>query len=306
MIRSANPVVCCHISGPSPWPSPGNSSAYSGTFSRISRRRPRVALRRYRPSESATCGQRSQVFGYAATSAGAAREAEAARPGVWLGSRHATRCAISRVRGTPRHLAGDDKLAYRVAQELTTRYRERVTVILASKRQNHGPEIDRLPGVRVIERDELDQPGVRRRPDHLGPGAGPAAPGRRGQLSRGAARAGAEPGHPARARRGLQPGPRGPGARVLPRLRRAGRTAMSAPSFAAAALGEPAPSHVRVSGRTLYVARREDADPNQVLCGLGRLQHLQRAPAAAPGRAERRSGAGRRRRDAARPAGPPA
>ena len=45
-------------------------------------------------------------------------------------------------------------------------------------------------------------------------------------------------------------------------------TSMAAPSFVAAALGEPAPSHVRVSGRTLYVARREDADPGQVLCGL--------------------------------------
>ncbi len=35
-------------------------------------------------------------------------------------------------------------------------------------------------------------------------------------------------------------------------------SAMAAPSFVAAALGEPAPSHVRLAGRTLYVARRED------------------------------------------------
>jgi Trk K+ transport system NAD-binding subunit len=36
----------------------------------------------------------------------------------------------------------------------------------------------------------------------------------------------------------------------------------------AAALGEVAPSHVRLSGRTLYVARRGDRIAGQVLCGL--------------------------------------
>src|SRR5581483_8314131 len=45
-------------------------------------------------------------------------------------------------------------------------------------------------------------------------------------------------------------------------------TAMSAPSFVAAALGEPAPSHVRVQRRTLYVARRDAVDRSHVLCGL--------------------------------------
>src|ERR1700759_2979144 len=45
-------------------------------------------------------------------------------------------------------------------------------------------------------------------------------------------------------------------------------TAISAPSFVAAALGEPAPSHVRVQKRTLYVARAGDAPPAAVICGL--------------------------------------
>jgi Trk K+ transport system NAD-binding subunit len=43
---------------------------------------------------------------------------------------------------------------------------------------------------------------------------------------------------------------------------------MSAPSFVSAALGEPAPSHVRVQKRTLYVARAGDAPPAAVICGL--------------------------------------
>ena len=45
-------------------------------------------------------------------------------------------------------------------------------------------------------------------------------------------------------------------------------SAVAAPSFVAAALGEPAPSHVRLAGRTLYAARRTEADAKQVICGL--------------------------------------
>ena len=45
-------------------------------------------------------------------------------------------------------------------------------------------------------------------------------------------------------------------------------TAMSAQAFVAAALGEPAPSHVRVQRRTLYVARPADVAPGAVICGL--------------------------------------
>src|SRR5450631_3777951 len=45
-------------------------------------------------------------------------------------------------------------------------------------------------------------------------------------------------------------------------------SAMSAPAFVAAALGEPAPSHVRLSGRTLYVARRDDVSAEHIVCGL--------------------------------------
>ena len=43
---------------------------------------------------------------------------------------------------------------------------------------------------------------------------------------------------------------------------------MAAPSLVAAALGEPAPSHVRVSMRTLYVARREDVGADHIVCGV--------------------------------------
>ncbi|MGH3295925.1 MAG: NAD-binding protein, partial [Trebonia sp.] len=46
------------------------------------------------------------------------------------------------------------------------------------------------------------------------------------------------------------------------------RSQLAAPALVAAALGEVAPSHVRLSGRTLYVARRGDRAAGRVLCGL--------------------------------------
>jgi len=175
----------------------------------------------------------------------------------------------ARFRASEGHLVvcGDDKLSYRLVQELTTRYRERVTVILAAKRRGHGPEIDRLPGVRIIERDELTSQAFT---DAQITSARALALLRQDDVGNF---------HAALRARELNPGIRlvlavfspGLGEQVrafFPDCAVLEGTAMSAPSFAAAALGEPAPSHVRVSGRTLYVARREDAGTDQVLCGL--------------------------------------
>ena len=53
-------------------------------------------------------------------------------------------------------VCGDDALAYRVVEELTANYGERVTVLLSARARGHGPRIARLPGVRVLERPDLD------------------------------------------------------------------------------------------------------------------------------------------------------
>jgi Trk K+ transport system NAD-binding subunit len=58
-------------------------------------------------------------------------------------------------------VCGDDALAARTIEELTTRYGEYVTVILPSRQRNYGPRIARLPGVRVIERDQLTSDAFR-------------------------------------------------------------------------------------------------------------------------------------------------
>jgi Trk K+ transport system NAD-binding subunit len=172
-----------------------------------------------------------------------------------------------RASGSHLVVCGDDKLTLRLAEELTSTYGEQVTVILPSKRRNHGPHIDRLPGVRVIERDELTSQSF---VDAQITTARALALLRQDDVGNF---------HAALRARELNPDIRlvlavfspGLGDRVrafFPDCAVLMGTSMAAPSFVAAALGEPAPSHVRVSGRTLYVARREDADPGQVLCGL--------------------------------------
>ena len=58
-------------------------------------------------------------------------------------------------RGDHLIVCGDGPLAYRITEELTSRYGERVTVILPDRRHNHGPQISALSRVRVLEYPEL-------------------------------------------------------------------------------------------------------------------------------------------------------
>jgi Trk K+ transport system NAD-binding subunit len=164
-------------------------------------------------------------------------------------------------------VCGDGPLAYRTVEELTTRYREQVTVILPSRRRNSGPRISELPGVHVLERPELTSEVL-------------------AEAEVASARAVAllwqddiANFHAALRAQDLHPGIRIVVSVFNTRLGEHFRpfftdctvlsgTAMAAPSFVAASLGEPAPSHVEVSGRTLYVARRDDVAPGDVLCGL--------------------------------------
>jgi Trk K+ transport system NAD-binding subunit len=164
-------------------------------------------------------------------------------------------------------VCGDDALAARTIEELTTRYGEYVTVILPSRQRNHGPQIARLPGVRVIERDQLSADAFH---DAHVQSARALALLRQDDLGNF---------HAALRAAELNPDLRLVVAIFNTSLGERVRSfftdcavlsgsAMSAPSFAAAALGEPAPSHIRLSGRTLYVRRNSDVDPGTVVCGL--------------------------------------
>ena len=164
-------------------------------------------------------------------------------------------------------VCGEDALACRVIEELTTRYGESVTVVLRSRDHGLGPQIAGLPGVRVIERAELDDDAFTAAQVRS---ASALALLRQDDLGNF---------HAALRAQELNPELRLVVAMFNTRLGERMRTffrdcavlsgsSMSAPSFVAAALGEPAPSHVRVAGRTLYVARSGDVRPRHVICGL--------------------------------------
>jgi Trk K+ transport system NAD-binding subunit len=173
------------------------------------------------------------------------------------------------VRGGRDHLVvcGDDALTLRMVEELTVRYGEEVTVIMPSARHNHGLMIARLPGVRIIERAEVDDQaliaaGV--------PTARALALLRQDDLGNF---------HAALRAQELNADLRLVVAIFNTSLGERIRTfftdcavlsesSMAAPSFVAAALGEPTPSHVRLAGRTLYVARREDTDAEHMICAV--------------------------------------
>jgi Trk K+ transport system NAD-binding subunit len=164
-------------------------------------------------------------------------------------------------------VCGDNPLAYRIARDLTRRYGQSVVVILADKMNNHGPQIVALPGVTVREHAGLTTEAFT-------------------DADVGSARAMALVGpddlanfHAALRAQELSPDLR---LVVAAYNRRLGdhisgffrdctvlsRSQLAAPALVAAALGEVAPSHVRLSGRTLYVARRDDRVAGRVLCGL--------------------------------------
>jgi len=164
-------------------------------------------------------------------------------------------------------VCGDGPLAYRITEELSTRYDEPVTVLLPSRLRNYGPQIAALPRVQVLEHPELSSQAFT--------DAGV-------QSARALAVVWQD--DVGNFHAGLRATELNPALRLVLAIynRRLGDhirtlfpdctvlsgTAMSAPSFVAAALGEPAPSHVRVQRRTLYIARPDDVTGSHVLCGL--------------------------------------
>ena len=170
-------------------------------------------------------------------------------------------------RGDHLIVCGDGPLSYRITEELTSRYGQRVTVILPDRRNHHGPQISALPRVRVLEYPELSSQAFTDADVQSAQALAVVWQDDVGNLHA-----------------GLRAQELNPGLRLVLAIfnRRLGEhirmlfpdcmvlsgTAMSAPSFVAAALGEPAPSHVRVQRRTLYVARPDDVAPGAVVCGL--------------------------------------
>lgn len=164
-------------------------------------------------------------------------------------------------------VCGDSPLAHRLIDELSSKYGEHVTAIVSSKRRHHGPQIGNLPGVRVIESAELT--------DEAFKDAG---------VAEARALALVDEGDVANIHAALRAQEINPDLRLVIRIGNAslGRrlrdlfadcallsdAAMAAPAFVAAALGELTPTHVRLPGRTLKVARRGTAPASHIVCGL--------------------------------------
>ncbi len=154
-----------------------------------------------------------------------------------------------------------------MAEELTARYGLGVTAIVPSAASEHGARMAAMPGVRVLERSELTTDAF------LDAGL-PAARGiailNQDDLGNF---------HAALRAQEISPQLRlviaifnaGLGERIrgfFADCAVLSEAQMAAPSLIAAALGEPAPSHVRMASRTMYVARREDVGADQIICGL--------------------------------------
>ena len=164
-------------------------------------------------------------------------------------------------------VCGDDPLTFRLVEELALRYRRRVVVILRSRRRNQGPELKKISGVEFVEADRLDADAFRRAGVERAEVLAIVAQDDVGNL------------HAALLAQDLNPDIRlvvrmfnmslGHGVRVLfKNCRVLSDAAIAAPAFVASALGEVAPSYVRLPGRTLYVAERGDVQPGKVVCGL--------------------------------------
>jgi voltage-gated potassium channel Kch len=164
-------------------------------------------------------------------------------------------------------VCGDDPLAHRLVEELVRRHRAHVTVLLTNRRRGHGPQIARLPHVTVVEVGRLDMDAFRQ--------AG---------IARADALALVHQDDVGNVHAALQIQELKPTLRLVIRMFNPGLgqgvqrmfadcrvlsdAAMAAPAFVSAALGEVAPVHIRLPGRTLYVARRTAVRAGDVVCGL--------------------------------------
>lgn len=164
-------------------------------------------------------------------------------------------------------VCGDDALAYRLVDELATRYGGRVTVIMRSRCRNYGPRIAKLTNVHIVEAERLDDEAFQAARLVDAEALALVHQDDVGNI------------HAALRAYGIKPD-----LRVVIRMFNVSLghrirqmfadcavhfdAAMAAPWFVAAALDQVAPSHIRLPGRTLYAARRSDVPPNRLVCTL--------------------------------------
>ena len=164
-------------------------------------------------------------------------------------------------------VCGDSPLAYRLVNELVTRFGADVTVILPHRDRNQGPLLATLPGVRLFEAPQPDDAALR--------AAG---------IAEALSLALVDQDDVGNIHAALRAHDLNPDLRLVIRMFNTSLgsriqtlfedcavlsdSAMAAPSFVAAALGELAPTSIRLPRRTVYAAQRADVPPSKVICGL--------------------------------------
>ncbi|MEU5548335.1 MULTISPECIES: TrkA family potassium uptake protein [unclassified Micromonospora] len=179
-----------------------------------------------------------------------------------------------RVNGEPRAhyvVCGQDPLAYWVVRAMlaseTQTGRLRITLVVPERQRSPGPDGRDLPGIEVVPADRLDEATFRRA--GLAGAAGLALLHQDdvGNMQAALCAQEVEPRLRLVVRMfntGLANGVR----QIFPDSSVLSDASMAAPAFVAAALGEVAPTHFRHGGRTLYVARRDDVRPSEIVCGV--------------------------------------
>ena len=164
-------------------------------------------------------------------------------------------------------VCGDNPLAFRLVNELVSRFGVDVTVVVRSRQSQQGQQFAQLSGVTVEQATQLDDTTLR-------------AVG----VAEATALALVDQDDVGNIHAALRAHELNPDLRLVIRMFNMSlghrvRTlfadcavlsdaVMAAPSFVAAAMGELAPTHVRLPGRTLYVARRDQVPAKRVVCGL--------------------------------------
>jgi Trk K+ transport system NAD-binding subunit len=183
--------------------------------------------------------------------------------------------------GRPRYIVcGAGALAYQLVEELVRRYGLDVTVIQRRRPAQDGPDISTIPGVRPIVVNRVDEDVLRTAGMATAVAFALVDQDDVGNI------------HAALWAHDLNPQVRlvirmfnrslGDGfAPLLGDCTILSDADIAAPTFVAAALDEVAPSRFRLRGRSLYVARRSEVAPEDVLCGLADLREQDR-PSALP------------------------
>ncbi|MFG1889548.1 NAD-binding protein [Micromonospora sp. NPDC049051] len=168
-------------------------------------------------------------------------------------------------------ICGRDALAYWVVRALLATElqsgRVRITLVVPERPRSDEPDGRDLPGVEVVRADRLDEVTFRRAGLAGADGLALLHQDDVGNMHAALCAQEVEPGLRLVVRMfntGLANGVR----QIFPDSAVLSDASMAAPAFVAAALGEVAPTHFRHGGRTLYVARREDVHPADVVCGV--------------------------------------